>query len=118
MSTPEPATEMTPLEYLKQADKEMAAGNGKGAAGLLSKAIESTLVELGRQRHLDIGDLNEVAKTLEADSEVDKYHYQGTLITAQMLREHADQEVMESHELEGAYMVTRKFIIGCHGEFE
>ena len=118
MSTPEPATEMTPLEYFKQAEREMAAGNGQGAAGLLSTAIESTLVELGKQRHLDTGDLNEVAKKLEADSEVEKYHYQSTLITAQILREHADQEVMEIHELEGAYMVTRKFIIGCHGEFE
>ena len=35
MAMSDPATEMTPLEYLKQADKEMGIGNGRGAAGLL-----------------------------------------------------------------------------------
>ena len=37
MATPEPSPgpsmAMTPLEYLKQADKEIAAGNGREAAG-------------------------------------------------------------------------------------
>ena len=50
MATSKPATEMTPLEYLKQADREMAAGNGQKAAGLLWKATEATLVGLAQKQ--------------------------------------------------------------------
>ena len=116
MGMQKPAYEMNPLEYLKQADKEMAAGNGRIAAGLLSKAIEATLRELAKEQGLEITNLEETAKALEAAGAGEKYYFQGTLLTAQMLREHEDGEIMEDYELEGAYIVTRRFLIGCNGE--
>ena len=53
MSTQEPTTEMTPLEYLKQADKAMADGNGQRAAGLLCTAIEGAIVRLAFERGIE-----------------------------------------------------------------
>ena len=122
MATPESATEMTPLEYLKQADQEMAAGNGQLAAGFLWKATESALLELAKGRSiklvLGIEDLTDLAIALEADGSVDKYHYRSAAVTAKMLREHAEEEIYEDYELEVAYKVTRDFVIRCQGELE
>ena len=57
MATPEPTTGMTPLDYLKQADREMAAGNGRKAAALLWKATETIFLQLAKKRSLDLDEL-------------------------------------------------------------
>lgn len=116
MATSEPATEMTPMEYLKQADKEMAAGNGQKAAGLLWKATEATLVGLAKKREIQYrDDLSQLAIALEADGSVEKRHYRARVVTAKILREHAETEIMEDDELEGTYAVMRNFLVGCNG---
>ena len=56
MST-EPATEMPPSEYLRNADKELAAGNRRKAAALLWKATEATFLRLAKERGLSRNDL-------------------------------------------------------------
>ena len=110
---------MTPLEYLKQADREMVAGNGQKAAGLLWKATEATLVSLAHNQGIEYrDDLSQLAMALEADGSVEKHHYGSGVVTAKILREHADTEIMEDYELEGAYLVMRNFLVGCNGSPE
>ena len=53
MTTPEPATEMTALEYLACADREWAAGNHQEAAALIWKATKATFVGLAKERGLE-----------------------------------------------------------------
>lgn len=116
MSTQEPTTEMTPLEYLKQADKAMADGNGQRAAGLLCKATEATIINLAINEGLDGRDIDELARRLESGGLVEKHHFTSRLVTAKFLREHAANEIMEDYELEGAYDVTRRFVTRWQGE--
>ena len=57
MAMPEPATGMTPLEYMTCADQELAAGHHRKAAALLWKATEATFLGLARERGLDLDKL-------------------------------------------------------------
>ncbi len=59
MATPEPATEITPLEYMKKADEQWAAGNQRYAAALLWKAAEATFISLAQERGLDLDKLHQ-----------------------------------------------------------
>ena len=59
MATPGPATEMTPLEYMKRADEEWAAGNRRHASALLWKATEATFLALAQERGLDLDKLHQ-----------------------------------------------------------
>ena len=93
MATPEPAltepqNNMTPLEYLKQADKEMAAGNHQVAAGLLWKATESTFIGLAEKLGMDGNDFREVAKAMEKKNPPYELYYSGNLLFAESLRDH------------------------------
>ena len=116
MAKPEPSVEKTPLDYLNQADREMAAGNGREAAGLLCKATEATIRGLSTKKGLVGTNLGELAQGLESDGSVEKHHFMSRLVTAKFLREHAANEIMEDFELEGAYDVTRRFVIRWYGE--
>ena len=57
MATPEPANEITSLEYLKQADNELADGNSRKAAALMWKAAETVFLQLAKERLLDLDKL-------------------------------------------------------------
>ena len=123
MATPESATGMTPLEYLKQADQEMAAGNGQVAAGLLWKATEATFIGLAEKLGMDGNDLREVAKAMEKKNPPYVLYYSGNLLFAESLRDHASTDPMEGYELE--YYVledfldgVREFILEQHGQAE
>ncbi len=59
MATPEPATEMTALEYIRKADEEWAAGNYRHASALLWKAAETTFLDSARERGLDLDKLHQ-----------------------------------------------------------
>ena len=119
MATPEPATELTPLEYMACADAEMAAGNHLQAASLLWKATKSTFIQLAQERGLDYDEyLIDLAKALEADSAVPKGYYRSNLGAAKLLRDHAEMDVLESCELEDAYAGARQFILECIGRHE
>ena len=120
MASTEPATEMTPLEYLAAADGKLAAGKGREAAGLLSKAARATFVKLAQRQGLNCSDLDltSIAKTLEADASLPVLHYRANRIAASLLNDHAKTEVLEDCELEGAYGVVRKFVLGCHSAFD
>lgn len=116
MATQEPATGMTPLAYLERADKEMAAGNGRKAAGLLWQATEATIADLGARKGVKSKELVEVARGLESTGSVEKHHFTSRLVTAKFLKEHANNEIMEDYELENAYDVIRRFVVRWYGE--
>ncbi len=123
MATPEPAPPeptkgMTPSEYVDLADRELAAGNHRHAAGLLWKATEATFINLADSRGIDRSDpeLIDVAKALEADGSVPKFHYRGGLGAGKLLRDHAELDTLEDYELEFAYETMRGFIIECQGD--
>ncbi len=120
MAMPDPATGMTPLEYMACADQELAAGHHRKAAALLWKATEATFLGLARERGLDHSnpDLINVAKALEADGSVPKFHYRSGLVVGKLMRDHAEMDLLEDCKLEDAYKATRKFIVECFGEPE
>ena len=111
---------LSALEYLSRADQEMAAGNGREAAGLLWKATRATLVGLARERGLalkgsEYSDFMELADALESVQVSEKGYLRGNFIAATVLRDHAVMEVLESSELDFSYDLTRKFIVDCNG---
>ena len=119
----ETAVELTAVEYLSRADKELAFGNHRKAAGYLWKATEATFIGLARARELDCGDLSAVAVALEKaegrkGSIPAKQDYHSNLIHAKTLREHAEWELLERYELDDNYELTRAFLVQCNGESE
>ena len=116
----DPATEMTPLEYLNEADKEMAGGNNRKAAGLMWKAIEGTFVALAVQIGMDGGDYKAVASAMEKRDPPYERYYSGNLLFAESLRDHANTDPMEGYELEDYLfedfmMGAREFILEQYG---
>ena len=119
-SPPEPTKGMTPSEYVDLADRELAAGNHRHAAGLLWKATEAIFINLAKERGIDHSDpdLIDVAKALEADGSVPRFHYRSRLVCGKLMRDHAEMDVLEDYELESAFHVARQFIVEHHGEPE
>ena len=120
---PKNGESMTPLEYLARADKEMASGNGRAAAGLLWKATQTTLLNLAQERgyhSATSGDdtLIELACAMENPGPNPGYHYRGKVAAGSLLREHAHLDVLEECELESAYQVARQFVMDWNGEPE
>ena len=123
MATEPAAAELTPLEYVARADKELAFGKHQKAAGYLWKATEATFIRLAKERELDCGDLSAVAISLEKEGAakgavLSQRDYHINLIHAKTLREHAEWELLERYELDGNYELTRAFLVKCHGEPE
>lgn len=112
---------LSALEYLSRADQEMAAGNGREAAGLLWKATRATLVGLAQDKGLDrpANDedaLIELARDMEKHGSIPDYYYRGKVAAGSLLREHSDSDALEGYELESAYRVAREFVVKCNGE--
>ena len=110
---------LSALEYLARADKEMVAGNGREAAGLLWKATRATLVGLARDKGLDRPEndedaLIELARDMEKHGSISDYYYRGKIAAGSLLREHADSDVLEGYELESSYRVAREFVVKCN----
>ena len=119
MTTPEPATEMTPLEYLACADKEWVAGNDQEAAGLIWKATRATFIGLAGKKGLDYEEnFVKLAKALEADKSVSEGYYRGNLTVGTLMRDHAEMDVLEGYELESTYRLAQKFLAEQHGDLE
>ena len=117
------AAELTPLEYLSRADKELAFGNHRKAAGYLWQATEATFIALARERELDCGDLSAVAVALEKSEGIKggapvKGDYHSNLIHAKTWREHAESECLEGYQQDMFFEAARKFLVKCHGEPE
>ena len=111
MATPEPATEMTPLEYMACADSEMSAGNHQEAAGLLWKATKSTFIQLAQERGLDYDEyMIDLAKALDAGGSKYEDYYRLSLGVAKLIRDHSEMDVLEGYELESAYKLSRQFV--------
>ena len=118
----ETAAEYTPLEYLSRADKELAFGNHRKAAGYLWKATEATFIGLARARELDCGDLSAVAVALEKTNwgkgGAARQRYSSSLADGKMLRDHAEWVALEDYQLDYTYGAAREFVAGCNGELE
>lgn len=108
---------MTPLEYLDMADSKYNSGEHLEASLLMWKATEAVFVELADSHGLDYTeDYISLAKALEKDSSVAKLPYRGSLITAKVLRAHAEMDVLEPCELELTYELAREFILWNCGD--
>ena len=123
MASPESSVDMTPLEYLKQADVEIAAGNDQRAAALLWKATEAIFMGLARERGLSQKDLYGVAKVLEEERPQQKHYYSGNFLFAESLRDHGIEDPLERYELEPYILEdfmdgVREFILEQHGPSE
>ena len=119
MSAPEMSK--TALEYVDASKREQAAGNHRKAAALMWQATQATFATLAQAHGLkckgmDFDSLLEVAKALEADGSVRKFHYRSGLSPGSLLRDHADMDVLESCELDFAYETAERFIRGCLNE--
>ena len=114
----EMAAEYTPREYLSRADKELAFGNHRKAAGYLWKATEATFIGLARARELDCGDLSAVAVALDAGRPAVKQRYLSGLADAKTVREHAESECLEDYQIAMFFGATRQFLVKCHGDPE
>ena len=110
MSTPEPLNDMAPLEFLNQADKEMAAGNGRKAAGLMWRAIEATILGLAQNKRSEGNNLDQLALALDARSPEGSRSHMSSVVTGVTLLEHSKVEVLEDCELELAYQLSREFV--------
>ena len=111
---------MTPMEYLKQADREMAEGNDRKAAGLMWQAAEATFTKLADQKGLDRTDLESVARELEQESLSHPHYFVLNLLTAEALRDHGSSDplaryVLEDDVLESFMDGSRDFILKQHG---
>ena len=121
MAMPDPATGMTPLEYMACADQELAAGHHRKAAALLWKATEATFLGLARERGLDHSNPRPHQRSQSPGSrrlDVPKFHYRSGLVVGKLMRDHAEMDLLEDCKLEDAYKATRKFIVECFGEPE
>lgn len=110
MAAPESSRESVPLEYLKQADKAMAAGNGRDAAGLMWKAIEATIIGLARENEIKGENLDQLAQALDARSPEEDRRHMRSVVTGVTLLEHSKVEVLEECELELAYQLSHDFV--------
>jgi len=120
MASHESSMHKTPLEYLTQADEELAGGNDQLAAGLLWKATEAIFLGLASERGLHQDDLLAVAKALEEERPEQKHYYSGNLLFAESLRDHAIKDPAERYELEPYVLEdfldgVREFILEQHG---
>jgi hypothetical protein len=109
----EPGMKSTAADFLHKADEKFRSGYRREAAGLMWEAAQATFAGLAQTRGLEYGDLIELAKALEADGSVPKYHYRGGLVGATLLRDHAEMDVLEAYELDDAYEATRIFVNEC-----
>ena len=116
MTTPEFTKGTSPLEYLERADREMAAGNGQEAAGLMWQAIEATIVGQAKDKGIAEADLRKMALALDSGAPEEKRWYMDSIVTGVTLWEHAKAELMEEYELELAYELSREFVVGYYGE--
>ena len=74
------------------------------------KATEAVFVDLADSHGLDKSELIFVARALAKDGSVAKYDYRGSLTVGNVLRDHAEMDVLETCELELAYELARDFI--------
>ena len=108
---------MRPLEYMKLADKKYAEGEHREASLLMWKATEAVFVELADWRGLDYTeDYISLAKALEKDVDVPQFNYRGSLVTAKVLRDHAEMDVLETCELQFTYDLAREFVLRSCGD--
>ena len=110
MVCPESSANMTPLDYLKQADLAMSAGNGREAAGRMWQAIEATILCLARDKGLTGEDLDQLALALDTASPEEMRRYMRSVVTGVTLLEHSKTEVLEDCELELAYQLSHEFV--------
>ena len=105
--------EPTPLEYLSNSDREFAEGNHRQSAFFLWKATESVFIKIAQTQGLDPDDLITVARNLDEQDTLRKHYYLGHLSTGWALRDHAEMDLMEDHELAEPREATRRFIQKC-----
>lgn len=108
----------TALEYVDASKREQAAGNHRKAAALMWQATQATFASLAeahgvKYQNLDFDGMLAIAKALEADVAVPKFHYRSGITPGSLLRDHAEMDVLEIYQLELAYETAEYFILEC-----
>lgn len=103
---------MAPLEILETAEREFADGNYRKSSRLVWEATEATFRTLAKAHDLDLSDIREVAIALD-EKEGRRRYYRGRLVSAGLLRDHAEMEVLEDYQIKWSHKSQSKFIRQC-----
>ena len=106
------------LQYLDAANAQRESGNHRQAAALMWQTTQATFAALAdahgvKYRNLDFDGLLAIAKALEADGGVPKFHYRSGITPGSLLRDHSEMDVLEIYQLELAYETAEYFIREC-----
>ena len=105
----ESTVELSPLEYLAAAERELAADNPLEGSRLLWKAAEATFCRLAQQHRLDEDGIIALAHSLDKQEGRNR-HYIGAFSVANALKHNAKMDMMEDYELESASEIIRDFV--------
>lgn len=111
-----PKAKMTTLESLDVAQREFDAGNYIESSRILWQATRATYRMLAKAHGLDPSNLSAVARALDKKYNT-RYRYLGYLISGRLLRDHAEMDVLEYHELDSPHEDLPPFIRKCYRQF-
>ena len=115
-STSAASAALAPVASLDEIERQFAAGNYVESSRLLWEATQETFLMLGAAHGLNTGDVRAIAYALDEKYGLE-HHYLGRLIAGRMMRDHAEMEALERHELEIPHCRLPEFIRRSYGEF-
>ncbi len=102
------------LDSLDVARREYAAGNHRESSLILWEATRATFELMARARGMNTSDLLEITRALDEERHRKdihrKYSYSGKLMSAGLLRDHAEMDVLEDYQLELPHKYLPAFI--------
>lgn len=92
------------LDSLYVAGREYAAGNHRESSRILWEATRATFELMARARGMNTSDLLEITRALDEErhrKDIHRKHsYSGKLMSAGLLRDHAEMGVLEDYQME------------------
>ena len=102
------------LDSLDVAEREYAAGNHRESSRILWEATQSTFELMARVRGMNTLDLLEITRALDEERRPKDIHrkhsYSGKLMSAGLLRDHAEMGVLEDYQMELPHKYLPVFI--------
>ncbi|MXX54087.1 MAG: hypothetical protein F4Z35_09295 [Dehalococcoidia bacterium] len=102
------------LDSLDVAGREYAAGNHRESSRILWEATRATFELMARVRGMNTSDLLEITRALDEErhrKDIRRRHsYSGKLMSAGLLRDHAEMGVLEDYQMELPHKYLPAFI--------
>ena len=102
------------LDSLDVAEREYAAGNHRESSRILWEATRTTFELMARARGMNTSDLLEITGALDEERRRKdthlKHSYSGKLMSAGLLRDHAEMGVLEDYQMELPHKYLPAFI--------